>query len=227
MLASLNLPASIEDLKGDSVATVCGGEVPGHQRQGRSGGHRQVVQWAAWTTAEEQGDSSWGRCIQHKPPLCSNRLTMGLCAKERITFRIKILTLSCFESLILLFVKAKLFQIRILKREKWRLDRDPPRKPDSEDVWTQSSFGTWYVRAQFRNVCWSRNKILSRSAQILFVIGTAVAMLVNAGSSNHEPNQEADRDPKWLSECDSLLCEQALSVPKVSQVGVYGESNIY
>ena len=34
---------------------------------------------------------------------------------------------------------------------------------------------------------------------------TAVAMLVNAGSSNHEPNQEADRDPKRLSESDSLL----------------------
>ena len=29
-------------------------------------------------------------------------------------------------------------------------------------------------------------------------------------SSNHEPNQEADRDPKRLSEGDSFLCEQAL-----------------
>ena len=45
--------------------------------------------------------------------------------------------------------------------------------------------------------------------QILFVIGKAVAMLVNAQSSNHEPNQEADRDPKRLSERDSLVCEQA------------------
>ena len=26
------------------------------------------------------------------------------------------------------------------------LDCDPPRKPDSEDLWTQSSFGTWFVR---------------------------------------------------------------------------------
>ena len=31
-------------------------------------------------------------------------------------------------------------------------------------------------------------------------------MLVNAHSSNHEPNQEADRDPKQLSERNSLLC---------------------
>ena len=55
----------------------------------------------------------------------------------------------------------------------------------------------------------SRNKILPRSVQILFVIGTAFAMLVDAHSSNHEPNQEADRDQKWLSERDSFLCEQA------------------
>ena len=54
-----------------------------------------------------------------------------------------------------------------------------------------------------------RNKILPRSAQILFMIGTAVTMLVNAHSSNHEPSQEADRDPKQLWEHDSLLCEEA------------------
>ena len=42
------------------------------------------------------------------------------------------------------------------------------------------------------------------------MIGTACAMLVNARSSNHEPNQEADRDAKRLSERDSFLCEQAL-----------------
>ena len=41
------------------------------------------------------------------------------------------------------------------------------------------------------------------------MIGTAVAMLVNARSSNHEPNREADRNPKQLSECNSLLCEEA------------------
>ena len=35
------------------------------------------------------------------------------------------------------------------------------------------------------------------------------SMVVNAHSSNHEPNQEEDCDPKWLSERDSLLCEQA------------------
>ena len=34
-------------------------------------------------------------------------------------------------------------------------------------------------------------------------------MFVNARSSNHEPYQEADRDPKRLSERVSLLCEQA------------------
>ena len=55
----------------------------------------------------------------------------------------------------------------------------------------------------------NRITILPRSAQILFVIGTAVAMLVNARSSNHRPNQEVDRDPKRLSERDSFLCEQA------------------
>ena len=52
----------------------------------------------------------------------------------------------------------------------------------------------------------------TKCAQILFVIGTAVTMLVNARSSNHKPNQEADHDPKRLAERDSLLCEQALCV---------------
>ena len=34
-------------------------------------------------------------------------------------------------------------------------------------------------------------------------------MLVNAHSSNHELNQEADLDLKWLMERDLLQCEQA------------------
>ena len=91
-----------------------------------------------------------------------------------------------------ILVNAKLFQIRHLKRGKRGvLDRDSPRKSDSEVVWTQRSFGTWFLRAHFGNAHWShawinqrglhsRNKILPRSAQILFVIGTAFAMHVNA-----------------------------------------------
>ena len=62
------------------------------------------------------------------------------------------------------------------------LDRDLPRKPD-EDMWMQSSFGTWFVRVHFGNARWShawinqrglrrRHKISPPSAQILFVIGT-------------------------------------------------------
>ena len=78
------------------------------------------------------------------------------------------------------------------------------------------TFGTWFVRVHFGNARWSRawvnlrsrNKILPRSVQIFFVIGTAFAMLVNARSSNHKPNQEADCDLKRLSERDSP-CEQA------------------
>ena len=43
-----------------------------------------------------------------------------------------ILTLFLFEGLILPFVNAKLFQIRLLKHEEGGvLDRDPPLKPDS------------------------------------------------------------------------------------------------
>ena len=34
-------------------------------------------------------------------------------------------------------------------------------------------------------------------------------MHVNARSSNHYPNHEADRDPKRLSERDSFLCEHS------------------
>ena len=118
-------------------------------------------------------------------------MPLGLFTKERITFRKlfrnTIRTLSWFESLILPFVNTKLFKIRLLKREKIGVsDRDPHRKPDSEDMWTQSSFGTWFVRVHFGNARWnhacvsqrglcSRNKILPRSAQILFMIGPAFA----------------------------------------------------
>ena len=35
-------------------------------------------------------------------------------------------------------------------------------------------------------------------------------------SSNHKPNQEADRDPKRLLERGSLLCEQALCFIQVT-----------
>ena len=35
------------------------------------------------------------------------------------------------------------------------LDRDPPRKPDSGDLWTQSFFRTWFVHAHFGNAYWS------------------------------------------------------------------------
>ena len=34
-------------------------------------------------------------------------------------------------------------------------NRDPSRKPDSEDVWAKSSFGTWFVRVHFGNARWS------------------------------------------------------------------------
>ena len=77
-------------------------------------------------------------------------------------------------------------------------------------MWTQSSFGMGFVRVYFGNARWghtwvnqrglcSRNKILPRSAQILFVVGTAFAMHVNARSSNHDPNHLAvRRSCSWL-----------------------------
>ena len=40
------------------------------------------------------------------------------------------------------------------RRKNCVLDRDPPRKPDSEDLWMQSSLGTWFVRAHFGNARW-------------------------------------------------------------------------
>ena len=43
---------------------------------------------------------------------------------------------------------------------------------------------------------------------IVHSLQLAVAILVNTRSSNPETNVEADRDLKWLSENDSLLCEQ-------------------
>ena len=57
------------------------------------------------------------------------------------------------------------------------------------------------------SICTVRTKyyMYLDSAQILFVIGTVVAMLVNTRSSIHECNQEADRAPKRLSQCDLLV----------------------
>ena len=112
-------------------------------------------------------------------------------------------------------MNAKLFKIRLLKCEiKSVLDRDPHRKPDSETCECKalsehdSCVRILEMHAEAMHPLVnqrglrSSNKILPHSAQILFVIGTAFAMLVNAHSSNREPNQEADRDQKWLSERD-------------------------
>ena len=85
----------------------------------------------------------FGHPIIHAP--------LGLFTKERITFRkqfrIVILTLSWFESLILPFVNAKLFQIRLLKRK--NKGRFGSWKPDSEHLWTQSSFGSVFILAMY------------------------------------------------------------------------------
>ena len=91
-------------------------------------------------------------------------------------------------------------------------------------MWTQSSFGTWFVRVHFKNARWShaqahgsisarglrsRSKILPPSAQILIVIGKAFAVHVNARSSNHYPNHVLDHDLKRLSERDSSPSEHS------------------
>ena len=117
--------------------------------------------WALFLSGGEL--SSWGIVLE--PLWCLSTISAwykvtdqikGLFTKEWIAFPkpfwIVILTLSRFESLILPFVNAKFFQIRLLKcEERGVLDRDPPRMPDSEDLWTQSSFGTWFMRAHFGN----------------------------------------------------------------------------
>ena len=112
------------------------------------------------------------------------------------------------------------------------LDCDPPRKPDSEDLLSQNSIGMWIVRVHRRLSCmvhlftfWkctlkpcmgqrvnrrSRNKTTSQCPDPV--------RDQDARSSNHEPNQEADRDPKQLSECDSRLCEQAHNIIQMSQI---------
>ena len=132
-------------------------------------------------------------------------------------------TLFWFESLILPFVNAKLFQIRllkhVLKREKkeafWiviRVEslilRPCERKALSErdscvrilemrteamhgSISADCAVGTKYYLAVRRSCLWLGRR--------------AFAMLVNARSLNHNPNHEADRDPKLLS----FLCEQA------------------
>ena len=90
------------------------------------------------------------------------------------------------------YFKSVFWNVLLKHEKRGVLDRDPPRKPDSEDMSTQNSFGTWFVRVHFGNARWthawvnlrSRNIILPRSVPILFVIGMAVAMLVNAHSSN-------------------------------------------
>ena len=105
---------------------------------------------------------------------------MGLFTKNRITFqkpfRIIILTLSWFENLIWPFVNSKLFQIRLFKREKRAL-------------WIVIHQKAWFwglVNAKlFWNMIPLGTRPLPHSAQVLFVIGTAVAMPVNECSWNH------------------------------------------
>ena len=125
--------------------------------------------------------------VYHLVLLIFYHVMMGLFTKEWITVRkpfwIVILTLSWFCP----SWTQSSFNQAFETRRKGVLSCGLPRTPDSEDLWTQSSFGTWFVSVPFGNARWnyalvnlhSRNKILPHSAQILFVIGTAVAMLVN------------------------------------------------
>ena len=99
------------------------------------------------------------------------------------------LALSWFESLILPFKNAKFFQIKLLKREKrafWiviRVEslilRTCECKALSESdscVCILEIYARWnHAWVYQRGLC-SRNKILPRSAQILFVIGMAFAL---------------------------------------------------
>ena len=142
----------------------------------------------------------------------------GLFTKERITFRNQfwnvIRTLSWFESLILPFVNAKLFQIRLLKHAKKRavwivicaespILRTCERKVLSE---RDSSVRILEMRAEAMHgsICevgakyyLAVRRSCSWSGRRLQCMWTHVVQITN-------PNQEVDRDPKRLSERDSL-----------------------
>ena len=95
------------------------------------------------------------------------------------------------------------------------LDRDPPRKPHYEDVWTQSSFGMWFVHAHLGkcmlkpmhgSICAVGTKYYltvrrscSRSGRHLQYVWTHVVQITN-------PIR------KRISERDSYLCERAWSL---------------
>ena len=120
----------------------------------------------------------------------------------------RIRTLSWLESLILPFVNAKLFQIRLLKCEKRGvLDRDSRRKPVSETCERKalSECDSCVRTLEMRTEGWSHAWVIQRGLRSR-----------NARSSNHDTNHEADRDPKWLSERDLFHCEQAHCVLSLS-----------
>ena len=85
--------------------------------------------------------------------------TSGLFTKEwimfRKPFRIVILTLSWSESLVLPFVNTKLFQI-MQALEMWKRgcfgSWSAYRKPDSDDMWMQCSFGTMFLNVKCANI---------------------------------------------------------------------------
>ena len=153
-------------------------------------------------------------------------MTVGLFTRERITFR------KTFRIVIWLFPDLKawfypLWMQSSFKSGFWNakkkgvLDRDLRRKPDSwtcerkalskrdlcvcilemraeamhESISADCAVGTKYYLA-VRRSC--------------LLIGKAFAIHVNAHNSNPDPDHEADRDPKLLSELDSLFCEHSL-----------------
>ena len=109
------------------------------------------------------------------------------------------------ESLILGHVNAKVFRNVICACAFWKCTLKP--------CWSHA----WVNQRRLR----SRNKILPRNAQILIVIGKAIAMHVNTRSSNHDPNHVLDRDPKRLSERDSFSCEQSQSHTKHGEISFW------
>ena len=98
------------------------------------------------------------------------------------------------------------------------LDRDLPRKHDSEDLWImQSSFGMWFVHGHFEAMHGSICATIYYIAMRRFCSWSGRRLQcswAHVHSSNHERNQEADLHLKWLLWRASLWLAQRPAVPR-------------
>ena len=162
-----------------------------------------VKYWACFTwgwitfrkdVSERDSALSWFESLIFSP--CERKAVSNQAFKTRFEMRKKgrFWIVICLESLILGHVNAKLFRKRDSCMCILKMRAEAMHKRMGQSARADCAVGAKYYLAMRRSWSW---------------LGRRLQCIVNARSSNHDPNHVLDRDPKRLSERDSFSCKHS------------------